>query len=142
MTKNCPNCGKEIDEADEFCKSCGKSSYAKIMKSEKPIIILLAIVIVGYEIISSIIGINDHIKYGTLEKYALLIMVFLILRAAVVYGLWNLKKWAGILLIIISLYGIFELFNSLFLQILIEMVFWIDLICIILIALGWNKLKY
>jgi uncharacterized membrane protein (DUF2068 family) len=72
----------------------------------------------------------------------MIIWILGIIDAAIGYGLWKLKKWAGYLGIILNVVGLFInfLFSLNNIGALIAGTF-LGLLTIILIVLGWNSLE-
>lgn len=168
MVQHCSNCGTEIGETDKFCKSCGKSLAAEVKKSERPISITIAAIISalsgGIEILlglfvlgmgllaQSIASMGQNIPempkellgFGIIALVAigLLILIFGIIDAAVAYGLWKLKKWAGYLGIILNVAGLLFSFITSPGNLAIAIAGTaLGLLTIILIVLGWNSLE-
>lgn len=169
MAKFCSNCGAEIEEFDKSCKACGQSLAAQVKKSDRPVVIVIAVIISAlYGIIEILLGLlvlvvgllfqsiskdlgmqnlppempKEFVVLGVvaLIGIGLLVLIFGIIDAAVAYGLWKLKKWAGYLGItlnvigfIISLPFISDIFGVASIS--------LSALTIILIALGWNSLE-
>ncbi|MBP3792032.1 MAG: zinc ribbon domain-containing protein [Methanobrevibacter sp.] len=67
MTKNCPNCGKQLPDDAKFCMDCGhsfetvsKSSLDGIMKNGKIFIVIIAIVVILGLLVIAMTGNNDN----------------------------------------------------------------------------------
>jgi len=163
----CPNCGTELEKSDNFCQSCGKSLAVETkkadetQKSKRPISITIAAIMSafygGIEILLGllVLGIGllapeiimpmAKLGFGIIALVSitgLWILIFGIIDVAVAYGLWKLKKWAGILGIILNVGGFLLLLLIIGLGILV--VPWVRVflggLIIILIVLGWNNL--
>lgn len=67
MTKNCPNCGKQLPDDAKFCMDCGhsfetvsKSSLDGIMKNGKIFLVIMAIVVILGLLVIAMTGNNDN----------------------------------------------------------------------------------
>lgn len=158
MVKYCSDCGIEIMDTDNFCKGCGRNLVGDIKESKISILIIITIILTSFNgLIGILLGLfglgiglfspksffQTWIDYKYMEigslmfiGFGLFILIFGILNVIGSYGLWNLKKWAGILVIILNLVIIFFAFL---------LGVWLLIILIILpvifIILRWNKLK-
>jgi uncharacterized membrane protein (DUF2068 family) len=156
MDKYCPNCGAPVEEEDKFCKNCGEKIMAqKTEKIERPVVIVIAAILFGImgvlEVLSGLIfaalGPMILMEYtelasfvgGSVILFGGIFLVAGVLDVAVAYGLWELKKWGGILGIIL---GVISLLLSIpFVTIDFGFSLILSLAMIILIAFGWNSLS-
>ena len=81
------------------------------------------------------------IGFVAISIVGIILIIFGILEAIIAYGLWKLKKWAGIL-------GTFVSAINIYIYLLFPGDIWsilstnfLPMMIIILIGLGWNKLK-
>ena len=153
MVRYCPDCGSEIEENNRFCKSCGEELLPqKTDKIEKPVVIVIAAIlfcIMGiFEVLSGliiaavgpIVGTElSSIIGGFAIVFGGIFVVAGVLDIAAAYGLWELKKWGGILGIILCIIGL--LLSLPFVAIDYGFSVILNLVMIILIAMGWNSLE-
>jgi hypothetical protein len=158
--KFCIKCGKSL--------AVETKKITETQKSERPVSIVIAAVLMALSgLLEILLGVlvlgigllaqsiasmgqnipempKELIGFGIIALVAigLLILIFGIIDAAVAYGLWKLKKWAGYLGIILNVVGLFInfLFSLNNIGALIAGTF-LGLLTIILIVLGWNSLE-
>lgn len=172
VAQYCPNCGNEVGETDKFCKSCGKSldvetkKPVEIKKPERPISITIAAILIalsaGIEILLGLFALlilfalgiglpqttsaeNEMFQLRAISNVVVItffVLILGIIDAAVAYGLWKLKKWAGIVGIILNIAGLFLLFITSPGNLAIAIAgASLGLLTIILIVIGWNSLE-
>ena len=156
MDKYCPNCGASIEGEAKFCKNCGEKLIAQITEQiERPVAIVIAAILFGImgilEVLSGLIfaALGPMILMesselasfvgGSVILFGGIILVAGVLDIAVAYGLWELKKWGGILGIILGIISV--LLSIPFVTIDFGFSLILSLAMVILIALGWNSLS-
>lgn len=113
---NCSKCGYDIDSTDKFCKNCGKVINSK---RDTPVSVTVAIIMLAIGGVTELIyGLGlflslfvQEVLYGPtliFVVFAIVIcIIFGILNIIATYGLWKLKKWAGILGIVTNMVILF-----------------------------------
>ena len=154
----CPNCGASVEEGGKYCKNCGEKLMAqKTGKIEKPVVIVIAAILFGImgvlEVLSGLIitalgpmiqNLLESTEFGSFVGgfvilFGGIILVAGVLDIAVAYGLWELKKWGGILGIILGIISV--LLSIPFVTIDFGFSLILSLAMVTLIALGWNSLS-